>query len=85
MDNAAQLYEKLYEKAESAGYQLNPAKDHTVGLVEGLIQNQGRYGYWACPCRLADGEKEEDEELALLYAKVRSGPIASDSSEVANR
>ncbi len=28
-----------------------------------LLINQGRYGYRACPCRLASGEKEEDLDI----------------------
>ena len=31
--------------------------------MEGLITNQGRYGYWACPCRLAEGVREKDLDI----------------------
>jgi ferredoxin-thioredoxin reductase catalytic subunit/rubredoxin len=31
--------------------------------VESLIINEKIYGYWACPCRLADGKKEEDLDI----------------------
>jgi ferredoxin-thioredoxin reductase catalytic subunit len=57
------LYKKLDREAESSGYHLNPDKEHTLWLVEGLIKNEKRYGYWACPCRLADGKKEEDLDI----------------------
>ncbi len=57
------LYERLDSEAEASGYHLNPDREHTRGLVEGLIKNQDRYGYQACPCRLADGEKEEDLDI----------------------
>lgn len=57
------LYEKLDEEAEAAGYHLNPDADITRGLVEGLLINEARYGYWACPCRLADGDKQEDLDI----------------------
>ncbi|MBN1977948.1 MAG: ferredoxin:glutaredoxin reductase, partial [Anaerolineae bacterium] len=52
------LYERLDREAEASGYHLNPDVDFTRGLVEGLLINEARYGYWACPCRLADGDKQ---------------------------
>ena len=57
------LYKKLDKEAEVAGYHLNPDKEHTKGLIESLLVNEKRYGYWACPCRLADGKKEEDLDI----------------------
>lgn len=57
------LYEKLYKEAEQSGYHLNPDVEFTKELIEGLIINEERYGYWACPCRLADGIKEEDLDI----------------------
>jgi ferredoxin-thioredoxin reductase catalytic chain len=57
------LYKKLDENAEAGGYHLNPDKETTKDLVEGLIINQNRYGYEACPCRLASGNKEEDLDI----------------------
>ena len=57
------LYQKLYEEAEAAGYHLNPDREFTLGLVEGLLINEARYGYWACPCRLATGDKERDLDI----------------------
>ena len=57
------LFKKLDEEAESAGYHLNPDVEHTKGLVESLLINENRYGYWACPCRLADGKKQEDLDI----------------------
>ena len=57
------LFKKLDEEAEAAGYHLNPDTEHTKGLVESLLINEKRYGYWACPCRLADGKKLEDIDI----------------------
>lgn len=57
------LYKKLDKEAESAGYHLNPDVEFTKNLVRGLLINEKRYGYWACPCRLADGEKEKDIDI----------------------
>jgi ferredoxin-thioredoxin reductase catalytic chain len=57
------LYEKLDQEAEASGYHLNPDQEFTRGLVEGLLTNEKRYGYWACPCRLASGDKQEDLDI----------------------
>jgi len=57
------LYERLDRDAEAAGYHLNPDVEFTRGLVEGLLVNERRYGYQACPCRLADGNKSADLDI----------------------
>lgn len=62
-DKIDNVYKRLDREAEEAGYHLNPDEDFTKGLVEGLLVNEKRYGYWACPCRLATGEKEEDLDI----------------------
>ena len=56
-------YDKLKKEAEVSGYRLNPDIEFTKELVEGLIKNEQRYGYWACPCRLAEGFKEHDLDI----------------------
>ena len=57
------LYEKLKKEAEAGGYHLNPDAEMTKALVKGLLTNEKRYGYQACPCRLAAGRKEEDLDI----------------------
>lgn len=57
------LYIKLKKEGESSGYYLNPDIDFTKALVKSLLINEGRYGYWACPCRLASGKKQEDLDI----------------------
>jgi len=56
-------YKKLDKEAIQAGYYLNPDSEHTKALVESLLINEKRYGYWACPCRLASGDKQEDLDV----------------------
>jgi len=62
-DEARKLYEKLKHEGEAAGYFLNPDVDFVLDLMEGLLTNEKRYGYWACPCRLADGTREKDLDI----------------------
>ena len=57
------LYERLKKEAEAGGYHLNPDVRFTKELVAGLLVNEQRYGYWACPCRLASGNKAEDLDI----------------------
>ncbi|HUV79429.1 MAG TPA: ferredoxin-thioredoxin reductase catalytic domain-containing protein [Candidatus Bathyarchaeia archaeon] len=57
------LYNRLNKEAEAAGYHLNPDVKCTKELVKGLLINNKRYGYWACPCRLASGDKAEDLDI----------------------
>ena len=62
-DRVDLLFQKLRHEAEESGYHLNPDTGHTRELITGLITNEKRYGYWACPCRLATGNKEDDTDI----------------------
>lgn len=57
------FYKRLAREAEAGGYHLNPDVAFTKDLVRGLLVNQRRYGYPACPCRLAEGEKSADLDI----------------------
>jgi len=59
----AKLRERLDREAKEGGYNLNPDRTFTLRLVEALRTNEQRYGYQACPCRLAFGEKEKDLDI----------------------
>jgi ferredoxin-thioredoxin reductase catalytic subunit len=50
----------LYTKR---GYFLNHDLSFTDDLLKSLLINQARYGYQACPCRLAAGVKAEDLDI----------------------
>ena len=57
------LYRRLAKEAAASGYHLNPDPEFTKELVEGLLINEKRYGYWGCPCRLCGGSREEDLDI----------------------
>ena len=57
------LYERLLKDAAASGYFLNRDVEFAKDLVRSLILNNRRYGYPACPCRLASGRKEEDLDI----------------------
>jgi ferredoxin-thioredoxin reductase catalytic chain len=56
-------YDILKKDAVEGGYRLNPDTEFVKNLVRGLLKNEQRYGYRACPCRLASGKKEEDLDI----------------------
>ncbi len=59
--------EKVRQRAESDaktyGYYLNPDAEFLQNLLEGLKKNEERYGYPACPCRLASGKLDIDRDV----------------------
>jgi len=56
-------YDLLKKDAIDGGYRINPDTEFVKNLVRGLLRNEQRYGYRACPCRLASGKKEEDLDI----------------------
>ncbi|MEZ7195468.1 ferredoxin-thioredoxin reductase catalytic domain-containing protein [Pseudodesulfovibrio karagichevae] len=61
--DATQLYEMLKKVQEPKGYYFNADMDMTMPLLESLLTNKERFGYMACPCRLANGEYEADKDI----------------------
>jgi ferredoxin-thioredoxin reductase catalytic subunit len=57
------FYTKVKEDAEAYGYHLNPDVEFAKELLKNILVNEKRYGYGACPCRLASGKKEDDLDL----------------------
>ncbi|MBL7179206.1 MAG: ferredoxin-thioredoxin reductase catalytic domain-containing protein [Pseudomonadota bacterium] len=57
------LYEMLRKTQEPKGYFFNKDKQRVFDLLEALILNKERYGYMACPCRLAAGDREHDKDI----------------------
>ncbi len=57
------FFNKINKDGISSGYNLNPDTSFTKSLIRGILVNIERYGYDACPCRLASGKKEEDIDI----------------------
>ena len=57
------VYLSLKKEAESGGYRFNPDEEFTKNLIRGLLKNEQRYGYRACPCRLAAGTRDDDLDI----------------------
>jgi ferredoxin-thioredoxin reductase catalytic chain len=56
-------YRAIRTDAEKGGYRINPDEEFAKNLVRGLLKNEQRYGYRACPCRLASGIKDQDLDI----------------------
>jgi ferredoxin-thioredoxin reductase catalytic chain len=61
--DAESLRERLRKVQEPKGYFFNPDSGLVLDLLGSLILNKERYGYMACPCRLASGDKEHDQDI----------------------
>ncbi len=57
------VWRRLVSEAEAAGYCVNPDDAFARDLVRGLLENEERYGYRSCPCRLARGTREQDTDI----------------------
>lgn len=63
MTDVEKLYEALRKVQEPKGYYFNKDKDKVFELLEALLVNRNRYGYMACPCRLAANNREKDRDI----------------------
>lgn len=61
--DAKKLYENLKKIQEPKGYYFNEDMEMTMPLMESLVVNKDRFGYMACPCRLANGDFEADKDI----------------------
>ena len=62
-ETVEKAYLKFRKEAEDNGYFLNNDLFFSKELIRSLLINQIRYGYQACPCRLASGDKSKDLDI----------------------
>ena len=60
---AAELYDMMKKVQEPKGYFFNKDKEYALELLGSLLANKERYGYMACPCRLAQDDREKDADI----------------------
>ena len=58
-----ELHDLLKTIQEPKGYFFNLDRERTFDLLRGLLTNKNRYGYTACPCRLASGRRDADQDI----------------------
>ncbi len=76
---ADDLLEDLKKKTLSSGYLLSNDTDLLFTLCNGLLLNEERYGYQACPCRRVKGNKEEDLDI-ICPCDYRDGDLETYGS-----
>ncbi len=57
------LYTQLKRHNEAKEIFFNDDREMVFDLLEALVLNKERYGYMACPCRLACGDKQNDRDI----------------------
>lgn len=62
-DEILNCIEKLKIGAKAGRYNLNPNLEDLKLIIEGYLENNKKFGYPACPCRLASGNYEEDKDI----------------------
>jgi ferredoxin-thioredoxin reductase catalytic subunit len=55
--------DKLRDEGAKGGYNLNPNLADLKMIIEGYLENDEKFGYPACPCRLASGKQDEDMDI----------------------
>ena len=63
MTSLENVRKRAENDAKAHGYYLTPDPELLQDLLEGLQKNEERYGYPACPCRLASGKLELDRDI----------------------
>ncbi len=58
-----QLHAALKKSQEAKGIYFNKDTDLVFELLESLLINKDRYGYMACPCRLACNDRQKDQDI----------------------
>jgi len=58
-----QLYGQLEKTQKAKGYFFNKDRERVLELLESLLLNRDRYGYMACPCRLAADDRKNDRDI----------------------
>ncbi|MDL2266843.1 ferredoxin:thioredoxin reductase [Desulfovibrio sp. OttesenSCG-928-G15] len=62
-EDVQKLHEQLKKLQEPKGYFFNVDDTLTWPLLEQLLVTKARYGYMACPCRLANGTLATDRDI----------------------
>ena len=73
--DAQELFDKLAPLQTAKGFHFNPDTAMVLDLMAGLLTNKARYGYMACPCRLASGKFELDRDV-VCHGEYRGDDVA---------
>ncbi len=57
------MLDYVEKDAKKNGYYVCPDPELLEDLIDGLVENEERYGYPSCPCRQASGLKTYDSDI----------------------
>ena len=78
-----EISESYYNYAISQGFRLNPDKKTTDRVINGLLENEKKYGEKYCPCRRVTGDAEKDAKIICPCA-YHKDEVAKDGHCVCN-
>ena len=73
------LYQMLKKAQEAKGFFFNSDRERVYELLAALLTNKDRYGYMACPCRLASGDRDADRDI-ICPCEYRAPDVAEFGS-----
>lgn len=63
MRSISDIEAEIRAVADADGYTLNPDREITGGIIEGIAANEEQLGYWRCPCRMSAGDRAQDLDI----------------------
>lgn len=63
MRTVKEMFAEMKQIADEEGYKFNPKKEELDDILQGLWDNEHRYGYPSCPCRMASGTIADDMDI----------------------
>ncbi|MBU4222256.1 MAG: ferredoxin:glutaredoxin reductase, partial [Euryarchaeota archaeon] len=63
MRTVEDMFAEMKVIADEEGYQFNPVQKDVDDILQGLWNNEHRYGYLSCPCRMANGVLADDMDI----------------------
>ncbi len=58
--NREEILKAFQAFTEKNDFELNAEKEFLGKLIDGILENEKRFGLKLCPCRIRDGTKERD-------------------------
>jgi ferredoxin-thioredoxin reductase catalytic subunit/rubredoxin len=79
MRTIEEMFDSMKKIASEEGYKFNPDKLELGYILQGMWDNEQRYGYPSCPCRLASGTLADDMDI-ICPCNYRDADIAEYGS-----
>ncbi|MCX9013777.1 MAG: ferredoxin:glutaredoxin reductase [Candidatus Methanoperedens sp.] len=79
MRTIEEMFLEMKKIADEEGYMFTPNKEELDSILAGLRENEQRYGYPLCPCRIGSGELAKDMDI-ICPCNYRDADIAEFGS-----